>query len=38
MAVVYPIVCLFIISNKKMISYVQAPGNPFKACFSASCH
>ncbi|AGZ57718.1 hypothetical protein BAMY_15035 [Bacillus amyloliquefaciens] len=33
MAVVYPIVCLFIISNKKMISYVQAPGESFQSLF-----
>nr|WGE08504.1 YuiB family protein [Bacillus subtilis] len=33
MAVIYPIVCLFIISKKKLISYVQSPGESFASLF-----
>lgn len=33
MAVIYPIVCLFIISKEKLISYVQSPGESFASLF-----
>ncbi|MCY8488407.1 YuiB family protein [Bacillus atrophaeus] len=33
MAVVYPIVCLFIISKDKLISYFHAPGESFSSLF-----
>ncbi|APJ12396.1 YuiB family protein [Bacillus safensis] len=29
MAILYPIVCLFIINNQKMIAYVREPGTAF---------
>ena len=33
MAVIYPIVCLFIISKDKLISSVQSPGESFASLF-----
>ncbi|RWZ55834.1 YuiB family protein [Bacillus licheniformis] len=33
MAVIYPIVCLFIVNKEKLIRYVEAPGEAFSGLF-----